>query len=118
MTLLDWLQNHPDSHIVSECFDVHEDLLHAKKHLGERAHLLPMSDDCLLNFTLGLALNGSRPILQWPTVDISSICGWMHRIPKDFSGTIFIRISCEHDEEKPIDNGEQCWFNYRPCIAE
>lgn len=94
MTLLDWLQSHPDSHVVSECFDVHDDLLHAKKRLGDRAHLLPMSDSCLLNFTLGLAINGTRPILQWPTTDLSSLNGWLDRIPTDFSSTVIIKVSC------------------------
>ncbi len=94
MTLMDWLQSHQNSHLISECFHVHNDLVHAQENLKERAHLLPMSDASLLNFSIGIAVNGDIPVLQWPSTQVSSLSGWLSRIPNDFSNTIIVRVSC------------------------
>ena len=83
MTLLEWLEQNPSSQLVGECFAVRDDLMDAADRLGHRAHLLPMSDTTLLRVSLGIALDGSIPVLEWPTSDLSNITSWLKTIPKD-----------------------------------
>ena len=92
MTILDWLQQTPNAHLVGECFEVQDSLMDAAKTLGTRSHLLPMSDSTLLNFGLGIALNGECAVIEWPSDDISSIGAWIQQIPSDGVGALVIRV--------------------------
>lgn len=92
MTLLDWLKQTPNAHLIGECFAVRQDLANAEEALQERAHLLPMSDSTLLNFGLGIALNGDCAIVEWPSADLSSIAAWIHTLPESGVGAMVIRV--------------------------
>ena len=92
MTLLDWLQQTANAHLVGECFEVQSDLIGATEALGTRAHLLPMSDSILLNVGLGIALNGEFVLVEWPSSDLSTIAAWVNTLPESGIGTMVIRI--------------------------
>ena len=97
MTLLDWLQQTPNVHLVGECFDVESSLMNAGEKLDTRAHLLPMSDSSLLNFGLGIALNGDCSVIEWPSDDLSSIAAWIQQLPASGAGSLVIRIHVGND---------------------
>ena len=92
MTLLDWLKQTPNAHLIGECFAVRNDLSNAEETLQDRAHLLPMSDTTLLNFGLGVALNGECAFVEWPSADISSIAAWIQTLPETGIGSMVIRV--------------------------
>lgn len=92
MTILDWLQQTPNAHLVGECFEVRNGLVGASKKLDARAHLLPMSDSTLLNFGLGIALGGECAVIEWPSDDLSSIEGWIQKLPESGVGALVIRV--------------------------
>ena len=92
MTLLDWLQQTPNAHLVGECFEVQSSLMNAAEELDARAHLLPMSDSTLLNFGLGIALNGDLSMIEWPSDDLSSIATWIQHLPEAGAGALVIRV--------------------------
>ena len=92
MTLLDWLQQTPNAHLVGECFEVQTSLVNAEKRLDTRAHLLPMSDSTLLNFGLGIAINGDCSVVEWPSDDLSSIAAWIQQLPESGAGALVIRV--------------------------
>ena len=92
MTLLDWLKQTPNAHLIGECFAVRQDLANAEEALQERAHLLPMSDSTLLNFGLGIALNGDCAVVEWPSADLSNIAAWIHTLPESGVGAMVIRV--------------------------
>ena len=92
MTILDWLQQTPNAHLIGECFEVQDSLVGAAEKLGSRAHLLPMSDSTLLNFALGIALNGECAIVEWPSRDLSSIGAWIQQLPASGVGPLVLRV--------------------------
>ena len=92
MTLLDWLQQTPNAHLVGECFEVRSDLVGASESLGARAHLLPMSDSTLLNVGLGITLNGDCAVVEWPSDDVSSIAAWIQHLPDSGVGPLVVRV--------------------------
>lgn len=92
MTLLDWLQQTPNAHLVGECFAVQSDLMGAIDTLGGRAHLLPMSDSTLLNFGMGIALNGECALVEWASSDLSTIAAWVQTLPDSGVGAMVIRV--------------------------
>ena len=92
MTILDWLQQTPNAHLVGECFEVRNGLVGASKSLATRAHLLPMTDSTLLNFGLGIALGGECAVIEWPSDDLSSIEAWIQRLPESGVGALVIRV--------------------------
>ena len=58
------LSNNPNTHILSECFDVHSDLVDIISQFPAQAHLLPMSDNALVGIAIGMAIDGAFPIVQ------------------------------------------------------
>ena len=92
MTLLEWLEQTPSAQLVGECFAVRDDLMDATDRLSDRAHLLPMSDTTLLSVSLGMALDGSCPVVEWPTSDISSIASWLKTVPAKGKNTLSMVI--------------------------
>jgi hypothetical protein len=95
MTLLDWLEQTPNAHLIGECFEVQSDLEGATEALQDRAHLLPMSDSTLLNVGLGISLNGECAVVEWPSSDLSNISAWLQTIPESGIGSMIIRIHAD-----------------------
>ena len=103
MTLLEWLEQTPSAQLIGECFAVRDDLADATDILSERAHLLPMSDDTLLNVSLGMALDGSLPVIEWPTADVSNIASWLKTIPANENHTVSMVIRVHVHQETGLD---------------
>jgi len=92
MTLLNWLEQTPNAHLLGECFVVQQDLVDATERLAERTHLLPMSDATLLQVATGMAIDGACPVVEWPSNDLSSIAQWTQKLPQTGIGALVIRI--------------------------
>ena len=92
MTLLDWLQQNPNAHLVGECFEVQSDLMGASEVLGSRSHLLPMSDNTLLNVGLGISVNGECAFIECPSDDLATIAAWIQTLPESGIGAMVIRV--------------------------
>lgn len=105
MTLLEWLEQTPSAQLIGECFAVRDDLADATDRLGDRAHLLPMGDDTLLNLSLGMALDGSVPVVEWPTADVSNIASWLKTIPatENHAMSMVIRIHVHQETDLHYD---------------
>ena len=56
-------------HVLSECFAVHSDLITIIEEFPTQAHLLPMSDSLMLGVAIGMAIDGSFPIVQLADLD-------------------------------------------------
>ena len=95
MTLLDWLQQNPNTHLIGECFEVQSDLMGASEVLGSRSHLLPMSDSTLLNVGLGISLSGECAFIEWPSDDLLTVAAWVQTLPEAGVGAMVIRIHVE-----------------------
>ena len=91
MTLLDWLQQNPNVHLVGECFEVQSDIMGASEVLGSRSHLLPMSDNTLRHVGLGISLNGECAFIELPSNDLATIAAWIQTLPESGIGAMVIR---------------------------
>ena len=56
-----------------------------------------MSDSTLLNFALGIALNGECAVVEWPSNDLSSIGAWIQQFPASGVGALVIRVHVGSD---------------------
>ena len=50
--------------LLSECFAVHPETTNIMEEFPAQAHLLPMTDSALVGIAIGMALDGSFPIVQ------------------------------------------------------
>ena len=105
MTLLHWFAQTPTLHLLGECFDVQSDLEGATELLGERAHLLPMSDSTLLQVATGIAMNGEMAFVEWPTRDTTAVTTWIQQLIEadiiDRLGAVVLRIHLSENAVLP-----------------
>ena len=69
MSIQSLLSQDSSVHVLSECFAVHSDLANIIEEFSEQSHLLPMSDTLLLGVAIGMAIDGSFPIVQLADID-------------------------------------------------
>lgn len=90
------LSQDPKTHLLSECFAVHSDLVNVVEQFPKQAHLLPMSDNALVGLAIGMAIDGSFPIVQLASSEsLYSLLPQLHQeLKHDFPLAMVLRVPC------------------------